>query len=181
MPEVAGGAEKMDKRARGHHASHKFLGIHDKEFRKKGVDINISTGDKSIEVTLKNKMEHPLIIQPARAKYLKIMIKRVGKVIWKNYQQEPNEDKQGYFAYRFKKSGEKIVIPATATSGEVHNLEAKETKVLKYETLPLQKGDKIIVQLYVRFGKGDCAKEVELQDTAITTPELIKEIVFIQD
>ena len=181
MPEVAGGAEKMDKKTRGHHASHKFLGIHDKEFRKKGVDINISTGDKSIEVTLKNKMEHPLIIQPARAKYLKIMVERAGKVIWQNYQKEPSEDKQGYFAYRFKKSGEKIVIPATASSGEVHNLEAKETKVLKYKTVALQKGDKIIIEFYVRFGKGDCAKEVELNDTTITTPELIKELVFIQD
>jgi len=181
MPEVAGGAEKMDKRTRGHHASHKFLGIHDKEFRKKGVDINISTSDKSIEVTLKNKMEHPLIIQPARAKYLKILIERSGKTIWQNYQKEPNEDKQGYFAYSFKKNGEKIIIPATATSGTVYNLEAKETKVLTYETPALQKADKITVQLFVRFGKSDCAKEVELDDIAITTPELIKEVVFIQD
>ena len=41
MPEVSGGAEKMNKKARDHHASHKFLGIHDVEFRKRGVDINI--------------------------------------------------------------------------------------------------------------------------------------------
>jgi hypothetical protein len=101
MPEVAGGAEKMDKRARGRHASHKFLGIHDKEFRKTGMDINITTADKKLTITLKNKMTHPLIVQPARAKFLKIEIIRAGKVIWKNYEKEPNEDKQGYFAYSF--------------------------------------------------------------------------------
>ena len=71
MPEVAGGVEKMNKKTREHHASHKFLGIHDVEFRKTGVDINISTEEKKILVRLTNKMEHPLIIQPARAKFFK--------------------------------------------------------------------------------------------------------------
>jgi len=181
MPEVAGGAEKMDKRARGQHASHKFLGIHDVEFRKKGVDINISARGKELTVILENKMEHPLIIQPARAKYLKIEIKRAGKTIWKNYQMDPAEDHQGYFAYRFKKDNTKIVIPATATESSVHNLEAKEIKTLSYTIPPLQKGDLVTVQLFVQFGKSDCAKVVALDESNITTPELIKEVDFVQN
>jgi hypothetical protein len=181
MPEVAGGAEKMDKRTRNRHASHKFLGIHDKEFRKKGVDINITAAGKVLEIRLENKMEHPLIVQPARAKYLKITMMRSDKVVWQNYTKEPNEDKQGYFAYSFEKDNSKIVIPATATAGKVHNLEAKEIQILKYDIPSLQKSDKIIVQLFVRFGKADCAKEVQLDDSNITKPERIKEIIFIQD
>jgi hypothetical protein len=181
MPEVTGGAEKMDKKTRGHHASHKFLGIHDIEFRKKGVDINISTEDKSLYVLLENKMEHPLIIQPARAKYLKIELVRSGKVIWKNYQTDPSTDKQGYFAYRFKKGTDPIIIPATATESAVYNLEAKEKKRLRYSVPLLQKGDRINVKLFVQFGKSDCAKVVELDESSVTKPELIKEESFTQN
>ena len=88
MPEVSGGVEKMNKKARDHHASHKFLGIHDVEFRKTGLDINISIKDMKLEIALRNKMEHPLIIQPARAKFLKIEIVREDKVLWTNYNKE---------------------------------------------------------------------------------------------
>ncbi len=175
MPEVAGGAEKMDKRTRGHHASHKFLGIHDVEFRKKGVDVNISTEEKKILVTLTNKMEHPLIIQPARAKFLKIEITRDNKVIWRNYNKKPSEDKQGYFAYSFKKEGEKVIIPAHANKGTVYNLLAKETKVLSYAVPELQSKDKITVGLYVQLAKEDCTKVVDLEGTDLTQPQLIKE------
>ena len=180
MPEVAGGAEKMDKRTRGQHASHKFLGIHDKEFRKKGLDINVTVKETTLVIALHNKMEHPLIIQPARAKYLKITIERAGKVIWQNYEKSPSEDHQGYFAYRFKKQDAKIIIPATATSGTVHNIAAKETRVLTYTIPLLQKGDKITVQYFVRFGKGDCVKEVGLEDPALFEPELIKEVIWVK-
>ena len=179
MPELSGGAEKMDKRTRGHHASHKFLGIHDEAFRKTGVDINISVNDKEIVVTLFNKMEHPLIIQPARAKFLKIELIRDNKMIWKNYNKEPREDKQGYFAYRFKQDGEKVIIPAHASSGNVYNLEAKETKVLKYTVPELKKADKISVVMYVQFAKSDCAKVIDLKESKLTDAQEMKEVEFI--
>jgi hypothetical protein len=97
MPEVAGGAEKMDKKSRGQHASHKFLGIYDKKFRATGLDINISTTIDSIEVKLTNKMGHPLIVQPARVKYLEVKVIRDGKEIWRNYKEHPREDKEAFF------------------------------------------------------------------------------------
>lgn len=176
MPEIDGGAEKMDKRARGRHASHKFLGIHDKAFRKKGVDINISTENRKLKVTLTNKMEHPLIIQPARAKFLKIELKRAEKIIWKNYQKEPSEDKQGYFAYSFQQNGIHIIIPATATEGSVHNLNAKETKEFIYTIPSIEKGDEVTVSLYVQLAKNECAKAIKLEDENLTKPILIKRV-----
>jgi hypothetical protein len=178
MPEVSGGAEKMDKRSRGHHASHKFLGIHDEAFRKTGVDINATLKDKKLYISLTNKMEHPLIIQPARAKFLKIEIKRAEKVIWKNYQKDPSEDEKGYFAYRFKQEGTKIIIPATATQGSVYNLDAKEIKVLQYKIPIMQEGDTIDISLYVQLAKGDCARVIELEDKSLIEPILIKKVIL---
>jgi len=180
MPQVEGGAEKMDKRARGKHISHKFLGIHDVEFRKTGVDIAIETEPKTLLVTLTNKMEHPLIIQPARAKYLKIEIKRGEKVVWKNYLHNPWEDKQGYFSYWFTQDGRDVVIPALATKGFSYNLLAKEKKVLHYAIPSLQKGDKIEVTLYVKLAKEACQSVVDLKGSHLTQPEVIKEVVFIE-
>jgi len=176
MPEIPGGAEKMDKRARGHHVSHKFLGIHDREFRKTGVDIGIAGAGKILTVTLENKMEHPLIIQAARVKFLKIEIVRAGKVIWRNYQKEPSEDKKGYFTSSFKRNGTYIIIPATATESSVNNLNAKETKVLKYTVPDLKKGDRVTVGLYVQFAKDDCTRIFSFDDSNLTDVQLIKEV-----
>jgi len=181
MPEIDGGAEKMDKKTRGRHASHKFLGIHDVEFRKTGMDINLTTADKKLTVTLKNKMTHPLIVQPARAKFLTIEIKRAEKIIWKNYEKEPSEDKQGYFAYSFTQDGKEVIIPAHATGNSVNNVEAESSKVLDYVIPTLEKGDKVCVALYVQLAKSDCAKVIELDDSNLTKPRLMKEVLFIQD
>ena len=181
MPEIAGGAEKMDKRARGRHASHRFLGIHDKEFRKTGMDINITTAELKLIVTLKNKMTHPLIVQPARAKFLKIEINRAGKIIWQNYEKDPSEDKQGYFAYSFTQEDKKVIIPAHSTGSTVNNVDAKSSKVLKYDTPVLEKGDKISVALYVQLAKSDCAKVISLKESNLPESSLMKEVIFIQD
>ena len=177
MPELAGGNEDFNKKVRKTHASHKFLGIHDKEFRKTGVDINISTKDKKLAVLLTNKMTHPLIIQAARVKYLEIKIDRKGKTIWRNYQKNPNEDKQAYFTSRFFKNGKKIIIPATATKREINNLEAKEKKELIYQTPTLKNGDKITVSLYVQLAKTDCTKVLNLKDMSVVKPLLMKSVV----
>ncbi len=181
MPEVAGGAEKMDKRARGQHASHRFLGIHDAEFRKTGIDIAVTAADRKLTVTLKNKMTHPLIIQPARAKFLKITVERNGKVLWSNYKKEAQEDKQGYFAYNFQRNGHPVIIPATADSGKMNNIAAKEKRVLKYDVPALQKGDIVTVGLYVQFARDVCTKIVSLEGSDLTDKVLMKEVRFTVD
>ena len=181
MPEIAGGAEKMDKKTRGHHASHKFLGIYDKEFRATGLDINISTTNNSLKVKLTNKMGHPLIVQPARVKYLEVKVLREGKEIWKNYKTKPREDKEVFFEYRFKdKNGKKIIIPATAYSGEATNLNAKKSKTVKYE-VALKKGDTIKATMYVRFAKEDCQSVITLEDSLFKKQVILKEVIKIID
>jgi hypothetical protein len=178
MPELEGGAEKMDKRARGQHASHKFLGIYDKEFRATGIDINISNTMNSIEIKLTNKMDHPLIAQAARVKYLELKVLRDDKVIWKNYKDNPREDKKVCFEYEFKgKGGKKIIIPATATDHlRVNNLNARESKTFTYEDLKLKKGDTIQASMYVQFAKSDCQKVIKLDDEKYKKSHLIKTV-----
>ncbi len=176
MPELDGGAEKMDKRTRGQHSSHKFLGIYDVEFRATGVDINISNTMKSIEVKLTNKMDHPLIIQAARVKYLEVKVIRDGKVIWQNYKEDPSEDQKAFFEYEFKdKDGKKINIPATATEHlRINNLNARESRIFTYNDLELQKGDVIQASMYVQFAKKDCQKVIVLDDEKFKKSHLIK-------
>ena len=181
MPKVSGGVEKTNKKARITHVSHQFLGIHDEVFRKTGVDMNISIDNGKLHVMLMNKMEHPLIIQPARAKFLKIEIQRGKKIIWKNYNISPKEDTQGYFAYTFKQEYKDVVIPAHATKGEVYNLEEKEIKHLSYDIPKLQKNDKVTVGLYVRLAKNDCTKVIDLDYAYLTKEQRIMEVVFKQD
>ena len=130
MPKVLGGNEKINKKARKDHLSHKFLGIRSESFRRSGIAITINIDKNQLEVKLKNKMAHPLIIQAARAKYFKITQTRSDKVIWQNYKVHPRDDAQAYFSYSFKKDGKKVIIPATATSSEVNNIEAKSEKTL---------------------------------------------------
>jgi len=179
MPEIAGGNEQMNRRFREHHVSHRFLGIHDKEFRKKGVDINISATGTTLKVTLHNTMGHPLIIQSARAKYFKIKLLRSGRTLWENYAKDPREDRQGYFGYAFKKDGKPIVIPYHATSGSVHNLEANATRELRYTIPVIQKGDKVMVDYFVQLAKDECAKAVNLDGTDLMKPSLIKEQTYM--
>ena len=179
MPEISGGAEKIDKRARGHHASHKFLGIHDVKFRKTGIDINGSVENKILQIILTNKMEHPLIVQPARAKFLKIEVLRDKKIIWTNYKNFPKEDKQSYFAYNFKKEGKKIIIPATATEGSVNNINSKKSKILSYNIQNIRKGDIVHISFYVQLAKSDCSKVINIKDSYLTDKQLIKEVYFI--
>ncbi len=183
MPEVEGGAEKLDKRARGQHASHKFLGIHDEKFRATGLDINISNTKNTIMIVLTNKMSHPLIVQPARVKYLKLTVLREGKVIWKNYKTDPREDKKVFFEFIFKdKEGKKVIIPANAYGYlRVNNLEAKESKTFGYKDISLEKGDVIKASMYVRMAKKDCQKVVQLKEEKFKKAFLLKSVEKIID
>jgi len=179
MPELEEGPEKINKKARLTHVSHKFLGIYDKEFRATGLDINITTTTDSIEVELTNKMGHPLIVQPARSKYLELKVLRDGKEIWKNYKEEPQEDKQVYFEYSFKdKDGKKLIIPAKAHSSSENNIEAKESKTFTYKGLELKISDVVKATMFVRFSKKDCQSVVKLEDKKYNEPHILKEVTY---
>jgi len=177
MPKIKGGAEKMDKKTRGKHSSHKFLGIHDKKFRATGLDINISNTTNSITIELTNKMAHPLIIQPSRVKYLEVKVIRDGKEIWKNYKKEPKEDKKAFFEYRFyDKNKKRIIIPANAYSKDENNLNAYQSKKLEYKNIELKKNDIIKATMFVRFAKKDCLRVVNLEDEKFKKNYILKEV-----
>ncbi len=180
MPKVAGGAEKMDKRSRNKHVSHKFLGIHNKKFRAKGVDINISLTTDSISVRLSNKMGHPLIIQPSRVKYLEVKVIRGGKEIWKNYKNDPKDDKKVFFEYRFyDKRGERTTIPSNSYSSKMTNLDANRDKVVTYRGISLRKGDIVKATMFVKFAKRDCLSVVDLKDEQFKKRFILKESIKI--
>jgi hypothetical protein len=178
MPEVEGGVEKMDKRARGQHASHKFLGIDDKVFRATGVDINISVEKETIMIKLTNKMAHPLIIQPARVKYMQVIVLRDGKEIWKNFKNHPKEDEKAFFELTFQGADAKqVIIPAKATAPlRINNLQAKETKKFIYHVPILKPKDVIEVSMKMRRAKEACQKEVTLTDRRFLEEILLKRV-----
>jgi hypothetical protein len=108
-----------------------------------------------------------------------VKVIREGKEIWKNYNKEPNEDKEVFFEYRFKdKEGKKVIIPAHAYSRESNNLDAKASKTVSY-SIQLQKGDIIKATMSVRFAKKDCQSVVTLKDELLKTAHILKEEVKI--
>ncbi len=179
MPKVPGGVEKMDKRGRGEHRLHTFPGIEDAEFRKTGYGLEVAGDKKGIVVTLTNKMPHPMIIQPARARYLEILVKRNGKTVWKNFTHSPEEDSRGFFAYRFYRDGREVALPNQATSRRGNNLEGKEVRQIRYAIPGLRRGDKVIVTLYALLAKPECQRVVSLNDKKFTRPLLIKRVSWI--
>jgi hypothetical protein len=124
---------------------------------------------------------NPIANLITRVKFIKIEVSRAEKIVWKNYNKSPSEDKQGYFAYSFTQDTKRVIIPAHATANSVNNIDAKETKILKYKTIELKKGDNIKVGLYVRLAKRDCASVVDLKDSNLTESSLIKELLFEVD
>lgn len=181
MPKIPGGVEKMNKRDRGHHYSHYFRGIHDAKMRKEAVDINITAkkGSDRLIVTLHNRMPHPLIIQAARMKFLKIELKRDGKMIWKNFQKSPYEDRQGTFVIEFvDKNNNPVVIPSFAYGyGFKNNLAAKAVKKLVYKVPSLKRGDTIDATFWVYLVKPSCWSTLKLEDKDLIRPYLMKKIM----
>jgi len=180
MPYTPGAVEKTNKKGRDEHRSHNFAGIHNSELIKEGVDISVSANGNNIEILLKNKMPHPLIIQASRLKYLEIVLKRDSKIIWKNFKTSPMEDKQGSFVIEFLDENDKFVsIPAFSYKrGFVNNLKANEERTIKYKSPTIKKGDIINVSMYVILAKPSCQSELNLEDSALTKPILMKSITY---
>ncbi len=180
MPYTPGPVEKINKKGREEHRSHDFPGIHNSEMIKKSVEIKVSVENNSIEITLENKMPHPLIIQASRLKYLEITVTRDSKQIWKNFKNSPMEDKKGAFVTEFLDEKDNFVsIPAFAFKrGLINNLKAKEIKVIKYETPSIIKGDKIVASMYVILAKPSCSDELNLKDKGLVTPILMEQTLY---
>ena len=178
MPETPGAPEKMNKKVRSHHHSHHFAGIHDPTMRSKGVTIALEGEGNSLTVTLRNEMGHPLIIHPARLKYLRLRIFRDGRVIWQNYEKDPTEDRQGSFYVRFSDArGKEAGIPYYAEKiAFSNNLEKKSEKKLHYKVPTLRKNDRMVAEMFVVLAKPSCANAAGVEDPELTTPLLMKRV-----
>ncbi len=176
MPYIPGGNENMNKRARTKHRSHFFYGVHNDEMRKKSVDLELNLSKKKhLIITLKNKMTHPLIIQSAREMYLRVLVKRDGKIIWSN-----KKDKNSYFKYDYLKGKKEVVIPYEATSYKwFNNLGAKKSKVYDYFIEDLKKGDTITASFYIIIAKKECLDDIGLSSSGLDKPLLAKKIIKI--
>jgi len=181
MPYIDGPVEKMNKRARMRHRSHYFAGIHNSEMRSKSVKLSVEAKDNKIIVTIENLMSHPLIIHPSRIKYLKIKLIRNRKIVWKNFQNDPMEDKKGTFVTDFlDEHGRNVTIPAFAKKrGFINNIGPKDKKELIYIVPELQKNDKIVVEMDLMLVKPECAKLLELEDKSLTEPIVMKRVEMI--
>ena len=178
MPYIQGPVEKMNKRSRNRHRSHFFAGIHDAAMREQSVDLDLKMEGDSLHVTIENRMDHPLIIHPARMKYLKIRVLRNGKTVWQNFEKDPMEDREGTFAVEFQdEKGQPVAIPYYAKKRAfVNNLKAKEKKELVYKLPSLHKNDRIVAEMFVVLAKPSCATAVGIEDEDLTKPILMKKV-----
>ncbi len=173
MPYINGGNENMNKRARKKHRSHYFYGIHNDEIRKKAIELKLNIKNNyHIITTLKNRMGHPLIIQPAREMFLKVEVKRGREKIWDN-----SSDKNATFKYQFLEGDKRVIIPNRATSYEwFNNLEANSSRVYDYQIKNLQRGDKIIASFYIVIAKKECLDYIGLKNSELDKPLLVKSV-----
>ena len=180
MPYLLGGVEKTNKKGRTKHRSHRFLGIHSKEMAAKALEFGVKKKDDFLVVSVENKMDHPLIIHPARAKYLHIMLYKDDQLLWQNYQKDPKEDTQGYFHVDFVDQNNHLVaIPAFAyAKGEQNNITPQQTKQLRYKVADLDKANKVVIQYYVLLANPTCAASTDLKDPSLVTPTMVQEITF---
>ncbi|NPA29959.1 MAG: hypothetical protein GXO33_07240 [Epsilonproteobacteria bacterium] len=178
MPYIEGPVEKMNKKSRNRHRSHYFAGIHDAQMREKSVDIVLENRNGEVVVTLKNRMDHPLIIQPARMKYLRLRIVRDGKTIWQNYKNDPTEDKQGAFYVEFEDgNGKRVGIPYFAKKRQFeNNIPARGEKTLRYKVPSLHKNDRMVAEMFVILAKPSCAAAAGIDERELIEPLLMKRV-----
>jgi hypothetical protein len=174
MAKANGSPVKVDKKGRSNYATHEFLGIRSNDMVQKAVELQLSKTKRGFDLTIKNKMGHPLILQPMRLKYAQTIIEREGKIIWKNFKNSPLEDKVATFTVTYKNDAGVEVLPPQAKGFLFkNNLGANQSKTIHYE-VPLQKGDKITSQWYSLIVRPELAKELGLSDEFLKVYEGIK-------
>ncbi len=170
MPKFPGGTTKLNKRGREEYASHEFLGIRSDEMVKKAVELKLKFIDKnSVELTIKNKMGHDIIMQPMRLKYVETTVERFGKIIWKNFGKYPIDDEEATFTRLFQDDQKKRVFPPFATDIKFdNNLKANSTKIITYKLPELIKGDIIKSQWISYVIRPVLASSLKIMDKKMT-------------
>ena len=170
MPKFPGGTTKLNKRGRTEYTSHEFLGIRSDEMVKKAVKLKLRLlNNHSVELTIKNKMGHSVIMQPMRVKYAETTVERNGYIIWKNYDKYPIKDKEATFTTLFKDDKEHRVFPPFAQGYLYHsNLKANSSKKIIYQLPELQKGDIIKTQWISYVIRPSLARSLKITRAELT-------------
>jgi len=164
MPKSTGSPVKVDKKGRSSYATHEFLGIRSNEMVKKAVDLQLTQTKIGFSLTIKNKMGHPLILQPMRLKYAQTTVKRDGKTIWTNFTTSPLEDKVATFTTTYKNDAGVEVLPPQAKGFLFkNNIGIGQSKTINYQ-VKLQKGDVITSKWYSLIVRPELAKELGLSE-----------------
>ena len=162
MSKTNGSPVNVNKKARTEYATHEFLGIRSIEMVRKAVDLKLTKTKDGFALTIKNKMGHPLILQPMRLKYAQTFITRENKIIWTNFQASPLEDKDATFTITFKNDEGLEVLPPQAKGFLFkNNLGSNQSKTIEYK-IALKKGDKITTKWYSLIVRPELAKELGL-------------------
>ena len=169
MPKYPGGVTKLNKKGREEYAGHEFLGIRSAEMVKKAVKLSLKQNGKNIELTIKNKMGHSILLQPMRLKYVETTVTRDGKTIWKNFKDSPYEDKEVTFSRLFVDDNGKQVYPPKATGIKYYtNLDMEKSKTVTYAIDDLKAGDRV-TSTWVSYPiRPTLAKELELTEKTLT-------------
>jgi len=169
MQKSPGGVTKLNKKGRKEYSSHEFLGIKSRELIKKAVELSLKQNGKDIELTIKNKMGHQILLQPMRLKYVKTVVTREGTVIWENFKKSPYEDKEVTFSKLFEDETGKQVYPPKASKIKYYtNLDMDKSKTVVYHVPDIQKGDIVISTWFSYPIRPSLAKELDITDQKMT-------------
>jgi len=162
------------------YSCHEFLGIRSDEMVKKAVKLSIQQIDNSsIELTIKNKMGHDIIMQPMRLKYVETTVERDEKIIWKNFKKLPSEDVKATFTRLFKDDkGHRIFPPFAKSIMFDNNIKANSKKKITYKLPKLQKGDIVKSQWISYVIRPSLARSLKIEDKE-TTKKYIGDSVTI--
>ncbi len=172
MPKFSGGVTKLNKKGREEYKSHEFMGIKSEEFIKKAVQLSLKQTKTGIEMTIKNKMGHSVLMQPMRLKYVETIVTRDGNTIWKNFKDSPYEDKEVTFSKLFiDKDGKQVYPPKAAGIKYYTNLDIDKSKTVSYK-VDLKKGDIVTSTWYSYPIRPTLAKTLD-----ITNEKMIKKYI----
>ncbi len=180
MPKTAGSPVNVNKKGRSEYATHGFLGIRDEGMVKKAVELKLAQLKDGFRLEIKNKMGHPVILQPMRLKYVEIEVIRNGKIVWKNFDKSPLEDKESTFTITFKNSDNVEVLPPQAKDFLFkNNLSRNKTKVIEYK-VQLEPKDKIKATWKSMISRPQLAEELGLSNEYRKIYEGISETLIIK-
>ena len=115
-----------------------------------------------------------------RLKFVKTVVLRDGKTVWSNFKKTPLEDKEATFIIVFKDKDDKASMPNGAVGYKINqNLKANDKKIIRYDSIALQKGDEIKSTWISYIINPKIAKKLEITKEDLIKPYIGEEVSVI--